>query len=544
MKLYKRPIAALLAVMMLITLGLTGCSASKPTSTPSATDAKGGKTEKDYSSVVVNYGLTTAWDSLNPYGSASGSVYQHLVLDSLYDRLAFVRQSGVKIEPRAAKSWKNSDDGMSATFYLDPNAKWHDGQPVTAEDWVWTAKTVTNPSFEFGMKSELNFLAGTDDTGNCANPDKLGIEAVDKNTLVMRFKAVTPVEDWILLHNKYFYVLPKHLLKDTPVAELKASKFWAKPVGSGPCTFISELTGSQLSLGSFHDYQLGAPKFGKLVYTVISPSNTVSSMMAGELDAFVNGATYDECQAAATAGYKIEKSELPSGVVVFLINDKKISDKRIRQAMSYAIDKKTLLDQAFKGNGLTSATCIVPGSEWDVAGIKWEMNVDKAKQLLADAGWDSNKELVLAVTSARESAAAIIQQNLAKIGMKVKVTTVDLATEFAGLKDGKYDLGICGTGAMNYPIWMQGYYDYRNATYCSITDPTYANMQTAISSELNKDTRKKLVKDYQEYLYDQMPLVILYHSYSFNIQPKRLQNFSFFDTTMVNQAIWEWTVAG
>lgn len=82
---------------------------------------------------------------------------------------------------------------------------------------------------------------------------------MDDYTLKISFKNVTPVEDWLILHNKYFYVLPEHLLGDIAPEKMKDDEFWKAPIGSGPCTFISELSGSQLELGSFADYQLGAP---------------------------------------------------------------------------------------------------------------------------------------------------------------------------------------------------------------------------------------------------------------------------------------------
>lgn len=81
---------------------------------------------------------------------------------------------------------------------------------------------------------------------------------MDDYTLKINFKSVIPVEDWLILHNKYFYVLPEHLLKDMAPEEIKTSDFWKAPVGSGPCTFISELSGSELQLGSFADYHMGA----------------------------------------------------------------------------------------------------------------------------------------------------------------------------------------------------------------------------------------------------------------------------------------------
>ena len=113
---------------------------------------------------------------------------------------------------------------------------------------------------------------------------------------------------------------------------------------------------------------------------------------------------------------------------------------------------------------------------------------------------------------------------------------------FSGLQDGTYDLGICGTTAMDYPLWMSGYYDYKNATYCQITDTSYAEIQDAIAGELDEDVRKELVNEYQDLLYDEMPLVVLYHGYGFSVKSDRLQGYNGFEGSMNNQAVWRWSV--
>ncbi len=368
------------------------------------------------------------------------------------------------------------------------------------------------------------------------------VEAVDDYTLKITFKAITPVEDWLLLHNKYYYVLPEHLLGDIAPADMKTNDFWKAPIGSGPCTFISEIAGSQLEFGSFADYHLGAPKWGKLVMKVIASTNTITSIAANEMDCFFQGPSVDDAMAAQEMGLPVDKASSPTTVAVFLINNQNVQDKRIRQAMSYAIDKELIIEQSLQGQGVASATCITPGSEYD-NGTVWERDVEKAKALLAEAGWDGSKTLSMVVTSARESMAAIIQQNLAEAGINIDVQTVELATMFAGLQDGTYDLGICGSTAMDYPLWMSGYYDNKNATYCQITDTSYAEIQDAISAELDEAKKRELVNEYQELLYDEMPLVMLYHGYSFNVHSERLQGYNGFEGGCNNQAVWRWSIA-
>lgn len=548
MKKRKQIVSIMMAAAMAVGM-LSGCSgggtettqAAAGTGDTAATEAGTGGSE-DYSDKIVTYGMTQAWDTINPYGSSSGSIYQNLVCDKLYDRLAFIEEAGSAVTARGAKSWESADDGMAAIFHLDENAKWHDGEPVTAEDWVFTAQLITDPNFDYGLKSEFNTWAGTDDTGLETSENSVGVEAIDDYTLKITFKNVTPVEDWLILHNKYYYVLPQHLLGDIAPENIKTDKFWESPVGSGPCTFISELSGSELVLGSFADYHMGAPKFGKLVLKVIASTNTITSIAANEMDAFFQTPSTDDALAAQDMGLNVQKSSEPTSVVVFLINNQNVPDKRVRQAMSYAIDKDLLIEQNLQGQGLASATCVIPGSQYD-AGITWSRDVDKAKELLTEAGWDSSKTLSMAVTSAREKMAAVIQQNLAEAGIKIEVQTVELATMFSGLQDGTYDLGICGSTAMDYPLWMSGYYDNKNATYCQITDPKYAELQDQISAELDETKREELIDQYQELLWDEMPLVILYHGYNFSVQSDRLQNYNGFESGVNNEAVWKWSIA-
>lgn len=554
MKKSKRQILSLMMAAAMAAGLLSGCGGgSTETAAPAATtaaqaDAKSdGETQAasadaDYSEDIITYGMTQAWDTINPYGSSSGSIYQNLVCDKLYDRLAFIEEAGTGVTPRGAKSWESADDGYAAIFHLDENAKWHDGEPVTANDWVYTAQLITNPKFDYGLRSEFSTWAGTDDTGLEESEKSVKVEAIDDYTLKITFKSITPAEDWLILHNKYYYVLPEHLLKDIAPEDMKNADFWKSPIGSGPCTFISELSGSELQLGSFADYHMGAPKFGKLVLKVIAATNTITSIAAGEMDGFFQAPSVDDAMAAEAMGLSVEKSSAPTTVAVFLINNQNVPDKRIRQAMSYAIDKELLIDQSLQGQGVPSTTCIIPDSEYEFD-TKWERNVDEAKELLAEAGWDSSTVLHMVVTSARESMAAVIQQNLAEAGITIEVQTVELATMFAGLQDGTYDLGICGSTAMGYPLWMSGYYDNKNATYCQITDTSYAEIQDAIAAEIDDTKRRELINEYQELLYDEMPLVMLYHGYSFNVKSDRFQGYNGFEGGVNNQKVWEWSVS-
>ena len=254
MKTHTRTRLAVLAMAAALvgSLFLTSCG------TQETTEADPGTQE---SAVNVNYGISNPWDSLMPYYSISGSNYSRIIYDKIYDRLAYVQPDGTCL-PRAASSWESAEEGYAILFHLDEKAAFHDGTPVTAQHWVETIALVTDPACEILGRGTFSCLTGTDDSGAAMEGEKVGAEAVDDYTLKLTFKTPVVPEEFLVDKNREIYVLPTHLLKDIAPADLVTDDFWLNPVGSGPCKFVSEVSGSTLVLESNPDYQLGAPGFG------------------------------------------------------------------------------------------------------------------------------------------------------------------------------------------------------------------------------------------------------------------------------------------
>ena len=115
--------------------------------------------------------MTSAADTLNPY-NISGN-YGDVIFDQIFDHLVYVTMDG-KFLPRLADSWEMSDDYTVATFKLNENVKWHDGEPFTAEDLVFTAQLVTNKDVISNRRNYFSSVAGTDDNGVAEDPSKVG----------------------------------------------------------------------------------------------------------------------------------------------------------------------------------------------------------------------------------------------------------------------------------------------------------------------------------------------------------------------------------
>jgi peptide/nickel transport system substrate-binding protein len=490
---------------------------------------------------VINLGIGTAWDTLNPYDSPSGSMYSQQIWDKIYDRLAFLSAGGTVIRPRNADSWESADAGRAVVFHLNRKAAWHDGAPLTARDWVFTVNLITRPEVVLAGSGFFSFLAGTDDAGKAVSPGSVGAEAVDDYTLKLTFKNNTTPESFLILYNRNFYVLPEHLLKDVPPGAIKTAEFWKKPVGSGPTIFESELVGSRITLRANRQYPLGAPGFETLVISVIASSNLLSSFIAGDLDLFSFGniVSVDERLIAEQSGFRVVNSAAQTGFTETILNNKTISDPNIRLAMHYALDKAVLAELSTQGLGVPSFSSVLPASEYYNHSLKIERNLNKARELLAAGGYDG-RTYTMAVGQSRAELVAVMQQQWAEAGIKVDIIIVDVATMFTGLADGKYDIGLSGHSGTAEPLWFASNFSYARRNDFSVTDPRYDQWRDEIQAEPDLAKRKQLILDYQKFIFDTAPFIPLWHQGSLFVVSRTVENVDTDAAGLCNENVWEW----
>lgn len=343
---------------------------------------------------------------------------------------------------------------------------------------------------------------------------------------ILTLKNQLSPEDFLTLYNRNFYVLPRHLLESY-----------------GPCIYESEIVGSQIVFQSNPDYFLGTPGFGKLVVNVIASADTLSSLISGELDIFSFGngiSTQDDKKIAEASGFNVIESKARSGFVEIILNNSSIDDARIRRAMNFALDKAVLAEAGTQGLGSPSASYVLPGSEYYNTDLSVSRDLDQAKQLLAEAGYDSGRTFKIAIGESRSSLAALIQQQWAEAGIQVEITTVDVATMFTGLKEGKYDIGISGHQGTSYPLWFANNFSSNVKNDFSITDPAYDSWREKIFSERDSSGKKQLIRDYQAFVFDQAPFIPLWHAGSLFVESGSVRNVDYEAAGMCNDNVWEW----
>lgn len=530
----------LLALTLVFTMVLGLVSCGNQPQQQSQTDT-GTETSGQAEGVNLNYGISNSWDSLMPYYSVSGSNYSRIIYDKLYDRLAYIQPDGT-CAPRAATSWESADGGYAILFHLDEGAAFHDGTPVTAQHWVDTIALVTNPACNVLGRDTFAGLTGTDEIGAAIEGENLGAEAVDEYTLKLTFDNPVVPEEFLVEYNRDIYVLPTHLLTDIAPEDLVTSDFWQKPVGSGPCQFVSEVSGSTLVLSANKDYQLGAPGFDTLTITVMDKANLLTALIAGDLDYYTFGGSISEENrpVAEQAGFAVEEGTVPSTFYELMINNETVDSADLRHAIEKALDKELLCQQNTGSLGTVTNTSILPGTEYSRPAGESAYDPEGAKELLAQAGYDG-ETFTLACTSQRASLAALIQQNLADVGIQVEIETVDSATMFAGMSDGTYDLAVASHTPTSLPLWFTGSRFTADNNLFRVPDLSqYTTLLTALEEETNKTARIDLVDEWEALLNQEMPFIPLWFSYALHVQSKTVTGIDYAAAACCNENVWQW----
>lgn len=543
----KKWIASVLAVATMASLTACG-GGSNGGNTPSAqpSDSASPSASEAVSGGVATYAMAGGWETLTPGYWCSAGAYGTMVWAQIYDKLVNVSPEGYT--PRGALSWSINEDKTVMTFKLDPEAKFSDGEPVTAHDWEFSARLLATADFGAPDYTKLCVLfAGTDDTGLIdESSEPFGVKAVDDETLEITFKEAMTFDTFFNSYQMYLFVLPQHCFEGMSAAEIAASDFWNDPVCSGPWTVESSVVNSSLTLVPNQYYHLGVPKLDKLIITVMDSSNFASALMSGTIDYCYPAVSSTEAEALETVGgVEIVTSANPDTFWFFCVSNQKVSDAKVRTAINMAIDKQLIADQLFAGGATPVESVELYGSYLYNNDLTTNYDPEGAKALLDEAGWDYSYTLKIATPAGvRAQIATIIEQELEAIGMDVQVDQLDIGTMYAEMHAGNYD-GIMGGGMPSLdPLYFQSNLEYTNQSTSIIKtdDPTYHELAQKISTAATDEEKLTYVMEYQQYMHDQMVTIPVVAVYSHMAYTSRLGGINPNMSAYYNDNTWEWFV--
>jgi len=385
---------------------------------------------------IVNIGVTDPVGTINPLLMDAteivkySSALQFLPLCELNSDLEF--------EPMLASSI-TTEDNLHFVVKIDENANWSDGTPVSADDLVFTVLRYASPVIA-NTSMLLYAFEGVGDDGWVEEgaTEISGVTALDEKTVQFTTKYPMALTTFQNSYGRYILTVPKHILGEVPEAELASYEWFNAPtVVNGPYKLVSYDLNHYLSYEANENYFKGAPKIPKLNIRVVASSQLLTGLTTGEIDflaptmAAVLQEDYEAVQKLSNVTASFAK---PVTHQSLFINTEKV-DKRIRQAILLAIDRENIVTNLLGGAGevvdgfLSTAS---PFYSEEVAPVTFDP--EKAMDLVAQAkadGWDADKELNFYINSGDttfNNVAMVIQQQLADVGIKVKVTPLDLSS--------------------------------------------------------------------------------------------------------------------
>jgi peptide/nickel transport system substrate-binding protein len=341
-------------------------------------------------------------------------------------------------------SWTVNPDGtMTTTWSIRPNAKWHDGQPVVADDFIFAFRIATDETIAVRDRDPERFMER--------------IEARDPRTFVIHWKQAYPWANQ--LAQRQLEPLPAHIMGEVHAAgDAEAflnHPFWTSTgyVGTGPYTINSWEPGSEMVFHAFNDYFMGRPNLDEVIFRIISDSNTVvANVLGGNVDATL-GITLGQ-----RAGVTVKNQWGSSGVGQVIVapvrfrymqiqldpnrtQQPALLDPRVRRAIAHGIDRDTLAEIVTEGTSSSTWVPIVPNDPMypavDRAIAKYPYDQARALTLLQEAGWtrrgdalanENGQPFTLDVRTTagadNETEMGIIGADLSKLGMQITQSVI------------------------------------------------------------------------------------------------------------------------
>jgi peptide/nickel transport system substrate-binding protein len=484
--------------------------------TKNTTTAPGGTdTGRAYGDAIIIGSIGDASTMLPVIASDSSS---HEIAGYIYNGLVKYDKD-YNIVGDLAESWDISDDNLTITFHLRKDVKWQDGVPFTSDDVMFTYKLMIDPNTPTAYAGDFLLVK------EARNPDPY--------TFIVTYNE--PFAPALISWG--FWMMPKHLLEG---ADLTTSKLGRDPVGTGPYRFKEWSTGEKIVLTSNHDYFEGRAYIDWIIYRIIPDTATMFlELKAGGVD-WMGLSPIQYKRQTGDAAFKknfVTYKYLADGYTYlgFNLKDPKFTDKRVRKAISYAIDKQEIVDIVLLGLGEIATGPYKPGT-WQYNGNveRYDYNPDKARKLLAEAGWkDTDGDGIIdkggvpfsftIVTNQgndlRAKTAELIQNKLGNVGIKVEIRIVEWAaflSEFIETKD--FEAIILGWNILQdpdlYDVWYSAKTGPNELNHVSFKNAEADRLLLEGRRTFDQAKRKEYYGRLQEILADEAPYVFLYIPYA------------------------------
>ena len=438
-------------LLVLIAMLFAGCA---PAAAPPATavpDEVGPKMGGVLRRGTTQTGVVPTWATWRPLSSA-----QQFPWVFAMSKLITLDTNNV-YQPDLAKSWDISDDGTVYTFYLREGVKWHDGEDFNADDVSFTYLTALLPDAGSTWSAWAKSIVGGEayQAGEAESAE--GIAIIDDYTI--RFTLNEPNAEFLPVFVSKYWVMPAHPFEgiDDPAEWLKLPLATDKPIGTGAFKMTEYIPDQHIIFERFDDYFRGPALLDQVIIRFYGDASVMLiGLEKGEIDITGMGLEPEEHTRLSDDPNFVLVSEITGGTHFLSMSYTRewLQDKRVRQAVLYAIDREGIVREVFAGMGSVPKVSMWQ-ADWATSPDlnPYPYDPEKAKALLEEAGWDSSR-VVEAVWFGDQMAdqVPIIQQQLADVGINIKLVQTENARIMnIFYETGDYDFCFLGGYGGNAP---------------------------------------------------------------------------------------------
>lgn len=425
----KKKFSRTFAISLTLGLLLTGCSgqaasspaSSQTVSSQAATSQVASGTPADGGNIVV--AESDDPQNINPLYVVDQTSFD--IQQALYSPFFEIVKGKLFYGNGLLESVTTNSDSSVFTLKLKSNLKWHDGQPITADDIVFTMNTLIDKNQNVPYQS-YGYIDG----------QAVTTKKVDNLTATITLPKSSA---GFLGGLSQIYCIPKHIYQN--VSNIGKSDLNNNPIGSGPYKFKSYTPGQSFVVQRFDDYFDGKPHLETITFKIVKNASTAdASLASGDINArLISSTEYDTVNKSGKVNiYSYDSGRV--NALSFNQNKSALQDVRVRQAIAYALNKEELTQFAFVSNQFATPAYSVftpDTSYYDANLTKYDNDAGKAKQLLQQAGKASLKLNILYISTDKtmESEATYIKQKLAQVGIDLELYPLDESTYKTKIKD-------------------------------------------------------------------------------------------------------------
>lgn len=423
-KAWKKVMALSLIAAMAVSVAGCGNSGQSTNAGGTQTEAasQGGETggSGEYKDTVV-WAQGADVTSLDPHQGKETPAVQ--VTDQIFDTLTVVDAATGELKPQIAESWDQESD-TSYTFHIRKGVKFHDGSELKAEDVKFSLDRAIGSA---AVSYIVDFISS--------------VEVVDDYTVKMELKA--PYAPALRnLSVPFAAIVPK------AAVEAGEAAFQQNPIGSGPYKFVEWKQGDSVTLERFDDYYDGAAETQKLVMKVIpEAAQRTIALETGEVDLAYDLLPNDLEKVRSNSALQLfEAPSLTCFYISMNMNKAPFDNQKVRDAVNYAIDRQLIIDTIASGSGEPADAIIAPGVFGYSSPGAYEYNPEKAKELLAEAGFANGFETSIWVNDnqTRVEVCQAVQAMLQDVGITCSIEVMEFGSFISRTTAGEHDMGYFG----------------------------------------------------------------------------------------------------